>query len=44
LLEGRDDIHPHVLAHAKRQRAAVDTRCARLMCAIDALEERPEIE
>ena len=40
LLEGRDDIHPHVLAQSKRQRAAVETRCARLMRAIDALEER----
>lgn len=44
LLESRDDIHPHMLAQAKRQRAAVETRCARLMRAIDALEERPEIE
>ncbi len=42
LLEGRDDIHTHVLAQAKRQRAAAETRCARLMRAIDALEERLE--
>lgn len=44
LLEDRDDIHPHMLAQAKRQRAAVETRCARLMRAIDALEERLESE
>jgi hypothetical protein len=42
LLEGRDDIHQHVLAQARRQRAAADTRCARLMRAIDALEARLE--
>jgi hypothetical protein len=40
LLEARDDIHAHVLSQARRQRAAADTRCARLMRAIDALEER----
>ena len=40
LLEARDDIHAHVLAQARRQRAAADTRCARLMSAIDVLEER----
>ena len=42
LLEARDDIHAHVLAQARRQRAAAETRCARLMRAIDALEERLE--
>jgi hypothetical protein len=42
LLEARDDVHGHVLATAKRQRAAADTRCARLVRAIDALEERLE--
>ena len=42
LLEGRDDIHAHILAQATRQRAAAETRCARLMRAIDALEERLE--
>jgi hypothetical protein len=42
LLEARDDVHAHVLAQAKRQRAAAETRCARLMRAIDALEERLE--
>ncbi len=42
LLESRDDIHAQVLAQAKRQRAAAETRCARLVRAIDALEERLE--
>jgi hypothetical protein len=45
LLEARDDVHAHVLAQARRQRAAADTRCARLIRAIDAFEarlERPE--
>jgi hypothetical protein len=42
LLDGRDDIHEHIVAQAKRQRAAADTRCARLMRAIDALEARLE--
>jgi hypothetical protein len=42
LLKNRDDIHPHVLAQARNQRAAAETRCARLMRAIDALEERLE--
>ena len=40
LLEARDDIHAHVLNQAKRQRAAAETRCARLMSAIDVQEER----
>jgi hypothetical protein len=40
LLEARDDIHAHILAQARRQRAAAETRCARLMNAIDALEAR----
>jgi septal ring factor EnvC (AmiA/AmiB activator) len=44
LLERRTDIHPHVIAQAKRQRSAADTRCARLTRAIDALEERLENE
>ena len=44
LLEKRLDIHPHVIAQAKRQRAAADTRCQRLIRAIDALEERLENE
>ena len=42
LLEGRDDINAPVLAQSKRQRAAAETRCARLMRAIDALEARLE--
>ncbi|HTU65855.1 MAG TPA: hypothetical protein VMF52_07895 [Steroidobacteraceae bacterium] len=44
LLEKRTDLHPHVIAQAKRQRAAADTRCQRLIRAIDALEERLENE
>ena len=44
LLEKWTDIHPHVIALAKRQRCAADTRCARLTRAIDALEERLENE
>jgi hypothetical protein len=31
-----------VIAQAKRQRAAAETRCARLVRAIDALEARLE--
>ena len=42
LLESREDIHAPVVAQAKRQRAAAETRCARLVRAIDALEERLE--
>lgn len=42
LLESRDDIHEHVIAQARRQRDAADTRCARLVRAIDALESRLE--
>jgi septal ring factor EnvC (AmiA/AmiB activator) len=44
LLEKRIDIHPHVVAQAKRQRSAADRRCERLTRAIDALEERLENE
>jgi len=44
LLEERADINPHVLAHAERQRAAAETRSARLLTAIDALEDRLENE
>lgn len=44
LLEKRIDVHPGVLAQAKRQRRAAETRGERLMRAIDALEERLEIE
>jgi len=42
LLESRDDIHPHILAQAQRQRAAADRRSQELMRAIDALEDRKE--
>jgi len=42
LLEAREDVSAAVLSQARRQRAAADTRCARLMRAIDALEERLE--
>lgn len=44
LLEKRDDIHPNILAQAKRQRAAAETRSAQLLRAIDALEDRLENE
>jgi hypothetical protein len=44
LLERRTDIHPHVIAQARRQRAAAEIRGERLMRAIDALEERLENE
>ena len=42
LLVARDDIHAHVIGQARRQRAAAETRCTRLMTAIDALEARLE--
>lgn len=42
LLEKRDDIHPHILAQAQRQRAAAETRSQALLRAIDALEYRLE--
>ena len=44
LLEKRDDIHPHILAQASRQRAAAEIRSAQLLRAIDALEDRLENE
>jgi septal ring factor EnvC (AmiA/AmiB activator) len=40
LLEKRTDVHPHVLAQVKRQHVAAETRSARLIRAIDALEQR----
>ena len=43
LLEVRDDIHPHILAQAKRQRAAAETRSELLLKAIDALEDRLDL-
>ena len=39
----RDDIHPHILAQAKRQRAAAETRSEHLLNAIDALEDSLEL-
>jgi hypothetical protein len=44
LLEKRDDIPAHMVAQAKRQRAAAEIRSARLLSAIDALEDRLENE
>lgn len=44
LLEKRGDVPVNALALARRQRSAADTRCARLIRAIDALEERLENE
>lgn len=42
LLEKRDDIPEHLLPNARRQRAAAETRCTRLLTAIEALEDRLE--
>jgi hypothetical protein len=42
LLEGRDDIHPHILAQAARQHAAAEMRSEQLTRVIDALEDRLE--
>ena len=44
LLEKRDDIPEHLILQAKRQRAAAETRCTRLLSAIEALEDRLENE
>jgi chromosome segregation ATPase len=44
MLERAGDVQYHLVAQAKRQRAAAETRSARLMRAIDALEERLENE
>jgi hypothetical protein len=44
LLEKRDDIPEHMINQAKRQRAAAETRCARLLSAIEGLEDRLENE
>ena len=41
-LEARDGSQEQALAQARRQRAAAETRCARLVRALDALEERLE--
>jgi chromosome segregation ATPase len=42
LLEGRDDVHPHMISQAKRQKAAAETRAAQLLRQIDDLEDRLE--
>jgi hypothetical protein len=42
LLEKREDTPAYVMDHAVRQRAAAETRCARLLTAIEALEDRLE--
>ncbi|HEU4780416.1 MAG TPA: hypothetical protein VFS58_11095 [Steroidobacteraceae bacterium] len=42
LLEKREDVPESLLAQAKRQRAAAETRCARLLTAIETLEDRLE--
>ena len=44
LLEKRDDIPAHLVSNARRQRAAAETRCTRLLTAIEALEDRLENE
>jgi hypothetical protein len=44
LLEKRADIPAHLVATARRQRSAAETRCALLIRAIDTLEERLENE
>jgi septal ring factor EnvC (AmiA/AmiB activator) len=44
LLEKRDDIPEHTIANVRRQRAAAENRCARLLTAIEALEDRLEIQ
>jgi len=43
-LEKRDDIPEHLLGHAKRQHVAAEIRCARLLTAIEGLEDRLERE
>jgi hypothetical protein len=43
-LEKRDDVPSYLIDNAKRQRAAAETRCARLLTAIEALEDRLENE
>ncbi len=43
-LEKRDDIPEYLISHARRQHTAADTRCARLLCAIEGLEDRLEKE
>jgi chromosome segregation ATPase len=43
-LERRDDIPEYLMDHARRQHAAAETRCTRLLSAIEALEDRLETE
>jgi len=43
-LEKRDDIPEYLLSHAKRQHDAAEIRCARLLTAIEGLEDRLERE
>jgi hypothetical protein len=43
-LEKRDDIPEFMIDQARRQRAAAETRCERLLTAIEALEDRLENE
>ncbi len=42
MLEKRGDIPDFLIDQAKRQRAAAETRCARLLTAIEGLEDRLE--
>jgi hypothetical protein len=42
LIEGRDDVPAHLIAQARRQKAAAETRSSQLLRAIDTLEERME--
>ena len=44
MLERAGEVQYHLIAQAKRQRAAAEIRSERLMRAIDALEERLENE
>jgi len=44
MLERAGDVQYYLVAQAKRQRSAAETRCERLTRAIDALEERLENE
>jgi hypothetical protein len=41
-LQKRGNAPEHLISNARRQRAAADTRCARLLTAIEALEDRLE--
>jgi hypothetical protein len=44
LMEKRDDIPEYMINQARRQRAAAETRCTRLLSAIEGLEDRLENE